>query len=383
MTLSELHTNEELRQHEFPVTARQAYFAHAGVCPLPRRVAEAVSQCALKGAHADQEDAVSRTVFAETRALAAKMIGATDDEIALVGPTSLALSLVAGGLHWHRGDNILIYHDDYPSNVYPWMALASRGVQVRLMNIRELGKIRSVDVLGQADEQTRLVALASCHFIGGWAINIEAIGKALRQRNILFCVDAIQTLGTRPLTVEHIDFLAADSHKWFLGPCSAGLFYVRKELQAKLRPCIYGWHNVRCPDFVAGESIEFAPGAKRYEAGSANLLGVVGLKAALELILEIGLDSIGAEMLRKRKWLVEAIQGKGFTVLHPNAPQENAGAMVSFFQPDADMAVLHHKLGATGIQTSLRSDRQGQHYIRVSPHFYNTDAELNRLIENI
>ena len=144
------------------------------------------------------------------RKLAAQLLNCKTEEIAFVGPTSLALSFVAAGLNFRRGDNMLIYHDDYPSNVYPWMALAERGVEVRLLNTRGLGVIRPMDVMGQVDENTRLVALASCHFISGFRIEFEAIGKLLRERGILFCLDAIQTLGAFPTTVEHADFLAAE-----------------------------------------------------------------------------------------------------------------------------------------------------------------------------
>jgi cysteine desulfurase / selenocysteine lyase len=383
MTITQLHSDEEMRRHEFPVAANRIFLAHAAVCPLPRRVAESIRQCALAGCANDQEEAVPRTVFQETREAAARLLQASADEIALVGPTSLALSLVAAGLPWRKGDNLLIYHDDYPANVYPWMALAEKGVEVRLMNIRELGRIRSVDVLGQVDEQTRLVALASCHYVSGWRVDVTAVGKALRQRGILFCVDAIQTLGALPLTVEHIDFLAADGHKWLLGPSASGILYVHKDLQDKLRPVLYGWHNVRCPDFISQETMVFRSGARRYEAGSHNLLGVVGLKTALELLLEIGVENIGHELLRQRTALVPALQAKGYAVLHANPPAEHASPIISFYRPDGDMLEIHKKLLAAGITTSCRSDRKGRHYIRLSPHFYNTDAELNRLLETL
>jgi cysteine desulfurase / selenocysteine lyase len=381
MNIQELHSNEELRRREFPVAAQTAFFAHAAVCPLPRRVAEAMSGCALGGMADDQEKAAPRTQLRETRAALAQLLGADPEEIALVGPTSLALSLVANGLPWRKGDNLLIYHDDYPANVYPWMALGERGVEVRLMNVRELGRIRQVDVLGQVDEQTRLVALASCHFVTGWRIDLPAIGAALRQRGILFCVDAIQTLGALPTTVGHVDFLAADAHKWLLGPCAAGVLYVRRSLQDRLRPTLFGWHNVRCPDFVAQEQLVFASGARRYEAGTANLMGAVGLKAAVELLLEIGLENIAAEWRRKRAWLVPALQAKGCKVWHADAPPENAGPFVTFEKPATDPTALHASLAVAGVVTSLRGDRQGRHYIRVSPHFYNTDAELQKLVE--
>jgi selenocysteine lyase/cysteine desulfurase len=381
MNIAELHNDEALRRHEFPVAANKVFLAHAAVCPLPRRVAAAVEQCARAGALDDQEEAAPRTLLAETREAAARLLGARSSEIALVGPTSLGLSLVAAGLPWRKGDNVLIYHEDYPSNVYPWMALAGRGVEVRLMNVRELGRIRNVDVLGQVDEQTRLVALASCHFISGWKLDVPALGRALRQRRILFCLDAIQTLGAAPLSAEHVDFLAADAHKWLLGPCASGILYVREELQERLKPVVLGWHNVRCPDFVAQEQIAYVAGARRYEAGSASLLGVAGLKAALDLLLEIGVEAIGAELLRKRAWLAPALEAKGWTVLQPGAPKEHAGPILSFHRDKEDMAAWHHKLMEAGIATSLRADRAGRRYVRLSPHFYNTDAELHRLLE--
>jgi len=252
---------------------------------------------------------------------------------------------------------------------------------VRLLNFRELGRIRNSDVLGQVDETTWNDALASCHFISGWRIDIAGIGKQLRARNIPFCVDAIQTLGAFPTTVEHVDFLAADAHKWLLGPCAAGIFYVRKSLQERLRPAVFGWHNVRCPNYVAQEQIVHPPDARRYEAGTHSLLGLEGLHAALSVILEVGVDNIAAELLRQRAWLVSELQSRGYTVLQAAAPKENASGIITFFRPDADMAVLNQRLLDAGVVASLRSDRTGQRYLRFSPHFYNTDAELRRVLE--
>jgi selenocysteine lyase/cysteine desulfurase len=380
MTINDVLSNEDLRHREFPVTRDKIFLAHAGVCPLPQRVATAVSECAAQGTLGDQEAFMLHRLV-EARKLAAQLLNCQSEEIALVGPTSLGLSLVASGLNFRKGDNILIYHDDYPSNVYPWMALAAKGVQVRLINTRGLGVIRPVDVMGQVDENTRLVALASCHFISGFRLEHAAIGKYLRSRGILFCLDGIQTLGAFPTTVEHVDFLAADAHKWLLGPCGAGVLYVRREVQEKLNPPLYGWHNVRCPNFVAQEKIEFRRDATKYEAGTHTLLGVVGLMASLELTQEIGVDNIAAELLRKRALLVPALQAKGFTVLNADAKPENTSGIVTFFQPGKDPTSWHQKLTDAGVIASLRSDRKGQNYIRLSPHFYNTDAELQRVLE--
>lgn len=381
MTISEVLANEALRHKEFPVTRDQVYLAHAGDCPLPQRVAKAISNYAQQATTGDQEALIFPGALHEGRKLAARLLNCEEEEVAFVGPTSLGLSFIASGLKFRRGDNILVYHDDYPSNVYPWMALAGQGIEVRLLNTRGLGVIRPRDVMGQVDEQTRLVALASCHFVSGFRLEHAAIGQQLRARKILFCLDAIQTLGAFPTTVEHVDFLAADAHKWLLGPCGAGVLYVRRELQERLNPPIYGWHNVRCPNFVAQEQIVHRSGAKKFEAGSQNLLGLVGLKAGMELILELGVENIAAELLRKRAWLLPALQAKGYTVLNAEAAPENASGIVTFTRPETDLPALHQKLLDAHIVTSLRADRSGRRYIRFSPHFYNTDAELQRVLE--
>ncbi len=382
MTLSEILANEELRQHEFPVTRDKIFLAHAGDCPLPHRVAEAVAKYVREATLGDQERFIFPTVLDTGRQLGARLLNCKAEEVSLVGPTSLALSFFAAGLKFRKSDNILIYFDDYPSNVYPWMALAERGVQVRLINTRELGTIRAVDVMGQVDENTRLVALASCHFVSGTRIDHQAIGKFLRERGILFSLDAIQTLGAFPTTVEHVDFLAADAHKWLLGPCAAGLMYVRQDLQEKLRPPIYGSNNVRSPNFIAQEQIAYRTGPYRFEAGTYHLLGQVGLNAAMEMLLEIGVDNIAAELLRKRALLVPALQAKDFQVLAAKAGPETASGIVTFYHADETVIpALHAKLEAANIITSLRADRQGRRYLRLSPHFYNTDAELNHLLE--
>jgi cysteine desulfurase/selenocysteine lyase len=378
MTLAEILSDEALRRHEFPVAQDKVYLAHAGVCPLPRRVVQAISDYAAEAGTADQEQFIYPAILNEGRGLAAQLLNCQSSEIAFVGPTSLALSLVAGGLRFRRGDNILIYFDDYPSNVYPWTALAEQGLEVRLMNTRGLGVIRAMDVMGQVDENTRLVALASCHFISGYRIDLAAIGKFLRERGILFCVDAIQTLGAFPTTVEHVDMLAADAHKWLLGPCGAGLLYVRREVQERVIPRVYGWHNVRCPGFVAQEQIRFRPDARKFEAGTHNLLGVVGLMASLKLIGEVGVETIARELLRKRAWLVPALQARGYSVLQADAPPEAGSGIVSLTGNGKDLAALHRKLSEANIMTSLRVDRAGRQYLRLSPHFYNTDSELER-----
>jgi selenocysteine lyase/cysteine desulfurase len=375
VNLPELHSDEALRQREFPVCAGKVYLAHAGVSPVPACVARAVQETAAAAALDDQEEGLG-DLLRSTRARAAEILGADVGEVALIGPTTAGLSAVAAGLDWQTGDEVLIYQDDFPVNVYPWLALETRGVTVRRLQTPVLGHITPELVLEQLTDKTRLVALASCHFVSGWRIDHDAIGRELRARDILFCLDAIQTLGAFPTTVEHVDFLAADAHKWLLGPCAAGVFYVRRDLQDRLAPQAFGWNNVRCPDYIAQEEMTLRTDARRYEAGSFNILGIAGLNAALGLLLETGIDAIAADLTAKRAWLVEALRAKDFEILFPEAKS----GITSCSREGTEMKALGEKLAAENIIASVRADRSGRDYLRFSPHFYNTPAELERAV---
>ena len=250
-----------------PRDREKIFLAHAAVCPLPRRVAEAMRDYAARATQGDQEETMPAAQIQKcARPGRGRLLHAQAEEIAFVGPTSLALSFVASGLPWRKGDNFLFYFDDYPSNVYPWTALAERGVEARLLNVKEYGRIRAIDVIGQVDEQTRLVALARTILRRVFVLTLDAIGKALRERNIFFCVDGIQTVGAFPTNVEYVDFLAADAHKWLLGPCGAGFFMCENRCRQNCGPSVYGWHNVRCPNFVAQEHLALSAGRPAFRS---------------------------------------------------------------------------------------------------------------------
>ena len=250
---------------------------------------------------------------------------------------------------------------------------------VRRLSTPTLGEITPDLVVEQLTAKTRLVALASCHFISGYRIDHDAIGRLLRERDVLFCLDAIQTLGAFPTTVEHVDFLAADAHKWLLGPCAAGVFYVRRDLQDRLAPQAFGWNNVRCPNYVAQETMNLRSDARRYEAGSCNSLGIAGLNAALGLLLEVGIDAIAADLTAKRTGLAAALQAKGYEVFFPEGQQ--TGGITSCWREGTDMKAVGERLAAKNIIASVRGDRAGRDYLRFSPHFYNTSSDLDLALE--
>ncbi len=380
-----LFSSEAERLAEFPVAAKNIFLAHAGVTILPRRVTRVMQEYLEESCLRMQEFPEAWRAVNETRVVAAKMIGAKASEISLLGPTSLGLSLVANGLDWQAGDEVVCYQDDYPANVYPWTDLARHGVVVKLLKPAAPGAITPELVESLLTPKTKLVALASCHFLSGYRIQIDAIGQLLRSRGVLFCLDAIQTLGAFETRVDYVDFLSADSHKWMLGPMAAGIVYVREEVKERLRPTLLGSWNIQSPNFIAQEEIVFENGGRRYEPGVLNVAGILGMKAGLELLLEKGIPQVSAQLLKLKTRLVERLESMGFQFLGPTTGP-NASGITTTWREDGDgpsMAKVQEHLAAQNIHPSLRFDRAGKAYLRFSPHFYNTEAEMDRVVDAI
>ena len=378
--LAELARDESFRVTEFPVARDQVYLAHAGICPLPRCVGDAMSEYIARAQNDDQETAAANLIEG-TRTSLAQFLSVHPDEVSLLGSTSNALSVVAGGFPFNAGDNVVIYRDDYPSNVYPWLALQERKVEVKSVDVNRLGVITVDDVLGQVDHRTRLVSLASCHYLSGFRLDLDEIGFALRERGIAFCVDGIQSLGAFRTGLDYVDFMAADSHKWMLGPCSAGVLYVGQDWQERLGVTRWGWNNLSCPGFIAKDHLEFASTARRYEAGTANLVGLAGFARAVELLMSVGTASISEALLRMRGYLAEQIGSAGYQVLDSEIPLERCGGMISFTKEGKDLKEVMDRFAKRSIRASLRQVRDGRQLVRFSPHFYNTESELELAVE--
>lgn len=379
--------DEAQRRDAFPVAADWAYFANAGVAPLPRCAADAMMTYLRRGMSGCQENGWTDGEVRRARQLSAALIGGEPEDIALIGPTALGLNLVAKGLTWEPGDEVICHGDDYPANVYPWQELERQGVRCIKLRPEFPGEITWELVESALTERTRLVSLATCHFLSGYRIDYDRIGAALHERGIYFCLDAIQTLGAWPMHVRHVDFLSADSHKWMLGPSGAGIFYVRKDLQHKVRPALLGSWNVVSPDFIAQEAIHFHASGQRYEPGTLNLPGIVGMGASLAMLLDVGIDVIEQRLLELRRHLLEGLEALGFeSYLKPLAdrgrlPEGAMSAIVAVRHETADMKRLFGALRDGGVFASLRRDRAGTALLRFSPHFYNTEDELDRAVD--
>ncbi len=379
--LCRILSDECERRHEFPVCGKGIFVGHAGVTALPRRVADAVVDYTRASSEAQQEfgDVLAR--ISRARADCARLIEAHADEIALLGPTSLGLSLVAHGLEWKPGDEIVCYRDDYPANVYPWRDLERLGVNVRLIEPESPGVITPELVAAAMSHRTKLVALASCHFLTGQRIDVDAIGRVVHEHGALFSLDAIQTLGAFKTRVEHVDFLSADAHKWLLGPLTAGIFYVRHGCFELLHPTLIGAWNVDCPNFIAQEGLRFHPTARRYEPGVLNAAGIFGMQAAIEILdREVGIEAVSRRILELKTVAVRELAAVGCEFLGAVEGPLVSG-ITTFWHPAVATARIAAALDAAGIMASHRHDRQGRDYIRLSPHFYNTEEEILRVVE--
>jgi len=383
MTIDELHTHEDLRREWFPVAAHEAFLGNAAVCALPKVTAQAMSDYAWHATQGDQEarrPMQALEVIADCRANAARLLGGEAHDYAIVPNTSVGLSLVANGLDWQPGDNVVFAPDCYPSNAVVWMALKERGVELRPIEKAVPGDITLADVQEKVDARTRLVAIASAHFVSGHRFDVDTVGKWLHGQDVLFCVDAIQTLGAIRTPLDFVDFAPADSHKWLLGPCGAGLFYVSERGRAALKPTLLGWHNVVCPDFMTPDEIQFIEHARRYEAGTPNIIGTLGMNAALKMLLDFGAEAIETAVLGHTRRIREAVRAMGYDLAGPD--DEALTGITSFRKGgNDDMAKIHARLTEARITASFRSTRDGRKWIRLSPHFYNSPAEVDRALD--
>jgi len=363
-----------VRAAEFPVTQRLIYLNHAGVSPIPARAAEAGCRQLLRS----RDEGASRPrVWVEesntVRERFAALIGASSEEIAFVKNTSEGISIVAAGFPWKAGDNLVTANVEFPSNIYPWLRLESRGVEVRMVEARE-GRVPREDLFAACDGKTRMIALSSVEFANGYRNDLAPIGEFCRKQGIFFCVDAIQSLGVLPIDVKScgIDALAADGHKWLLAPEGIGGFYLSREVLEMVEPVVLGWHSVRNRFDFERYDFHLAPDARRFEPGSFNMVGIAAFGASLGLLLEIGVERIWERVRRLTDRIIDSAERAGYELLSPRNPEDRSG-IVTFRVAGADPQALWKSLLARGVVCSPRSGG-----IRVSPHFYNTPEEIDR-----
>lgn len=367
----------EVLRAQMPVAERWAYFDHAAVAPISKPAAEAVR------AWCDQALADGDTRWPEwsrrceaTRDAAARLVGADRDEIALVPNTTAGIGLVAEGLDWRPGDNVVTLADEFPSNAYPWLNLASRGVETRRVPT-ENGRLDLDTLAAACDARTRIVSVSWVGYATGCRQDVERIVEIAHGRGALMMLDAIQGLGAFPFDVREtpVDFLAADGHKWMLGPEGAGIAYIRREHLDRLRPLGVGWHSVvHATDYTRIE-LDLKPSAARYEGGSQNMVGMLGFGASLDLLLDLGVEQIAAAILDITDRSCERLKRIGATIVSDRSPSHRSGIVAFELTGHDPLAVKKHCL----TRNVVLSSRAGR--LRISPHAYNNVDDLDRLVE--
>jgi selenocysteine lyase/cysteine desulfurase len=367
----------ETFRREMPVATQRAYFDHAAVAPWPRAARD------IYAAWIDDLTANgdmnwlrwSRQVEA-ARTSAAKLVGCSEAEIAWVRNTTEGVNLVAEGYPWRAGDNVVTLADEFPTNLYPWMNLARRGVETRQIATRS-GRFELSELDAACDGRTRIIAISWVNYATGWRNDLDALAELAHRRGALLFVDAIQGLGVFPIDVSRtpIDFLTADGHKWLIGPEGAGLFYVRREHLDRLQPLGVGWNSVAHAGDFANTEFRLKDTAARYEGGTNNLGAFLAFGASIELLLSLGVDAIAARILEYTTVACKRLEALGARIISAREG-ERASGIVSFELPGVDPVATRKACIEAGVVLSCRSGR-----LRISPHAYNNDDDLDRLID--
>jgi cysteine desulfurase / selenocysteine lyase len=365
-------------EREFPRRANHIYLNHAGISPWPRRAADAVAAFAQENyrdgpIHYERWSAIEASLREQGRAL---LNATAADDIALLKNTSEGLSVVAYGMRWESGDNVLTTDQEFPSNRIVWQSLADQGVELREAAIGAAADPEAA-LFALADERTRLITVSSVQFASGLRMDLARIGAFCRQHDIVFCIDGIQSLGALRLDVEAIqaDVVVADGHKWMLGPEGIALFYTRPGLRERLRLTRYGWHMVEALGDYDRRDWTIDRGARRFECGSPNMLGIHGLNASLGLLLEVGMDRVERTVLDNTNDLIGLIDAADNLELISPRQESRRSGIVTFRHKGMDAAALFRVLRDSGIQCAQRGGG-----IRYSPHFYTPREQLEQAV---
>ena len=375
-SLSDKHTGEATE-----CAAKRLYFNHAAITPWPLATAQAVSEFAMENAHQGPADYV-QWIARERRLrqqLASLTGAASDKDIALLKNTTEGISTVAWGLDWQAGDNLVVPQGEFSSNYLPWQAQQARGVELRVVDIRS-ARCAETALLDAMDSRTRLLTVSSVQYSDGFRLNLEQLGTGCKNRGVLFFVDAIQHLGALSMDVQacHIDCLAADAHKWLLGPEGIAVFYCHEALRPKLKLRQQGWHMVDNPWSFSQQDLKPSASAKRFEAGSPNTLGQVAMQASLELLLQVGMERVERGVLDNTAQLMDGLgQIADVDLLSRTEPGRRSG-IVTFKSGRRDPGELKRALEQHGVTCALRNGA-----IRLSPHVYQGAEEMEQVLDII
>jgi len=370
---------------EFPILAAGGrpltFLNHAAVAPISGRAARVMADLAHQSAAQAYLDPDWYPAVLRVKHTAAKLINANSSkEIAFIPNTTTGIAMLAGGLDWRPGDRVVITDVEYPANRYPWTDLRRRGVEIVQAKQGPDLRIDVDDVINLINNRTRVVSISHVQYASGFRIDLKPIADVVHAAGGLLCVDAIQSIGVLPVDVRAmgIDFLAADGHKWMLGPEGAGFLFCEEDLCQQIMPPIAGWMGKRNPLDYGNYDERYLPDARRFEPGTWNVAGLRGLGASLDLLLEVGIDAVWQRVDALSGHLREALAAAGYKVVSPSGVHERSGIVAWLPREGQDAAQVADALKQQGIIIASREGR-----LRASPHFYNNEQQLDLLVKAI
>lgn len=359
----------------FPVTEHYAYLNHAACTPLPTPGLEALARhWAAQSTMGVLSEPGAYEIIERGREKMASLIGAETGEIGWAPNTATAISLVANGLSWQERDNIVSALGEFPANIYPWLGLKRWGVETRLVRQRD-NRVLVDDIAAAMDERTRVLSLSWVEFATGFRNDLAALGQLCDERGVIFNVDGIQGLGALQMDVHAlgIHFMGAGAHKWLMGPQGAGIFYARKDMLDKIQPWTANWYSVVNRDDYFTYGQPWIDTAARIEGSTRNISGLVAFEAVLSMIHEVGQARIEARIMKLTDRLLCGLQSKGYELVSSTVPQERSGVVC--FKAKGDPMDILARAEAEKIIVAVRMG-----VVRASPHFYNTEEEIDRFL---
>lgn len=365
-------------QAEFPITEEWVFLDNAGAIPLPRFVTGALQKFIdryYREGIADHWPLLQETVR-DGRALFARLIGARPEEVALITSTSEGMNIVANMVDFRPGDNVVVTDLEFPANQFPWLNLERKGVEVRVSSV--LGAASPLEALARmVDARTRVVAVSHVAFPTGLKLDLAAVAALAHAYGAHLAVDAVQSAGVIPLDVhaDGVDFLACSGFKWLLSPSGTGAFFCRQELMERYEPAYVSWFSVENPyNFVPGNRFSLAGDARRFMiSGNINLIGFQGFRAGLRFIDELGVEAIYARVMALRDRILDQVAALGLPLISPG-DRTQLGQIVNFRVPAPERLL-----------ETFRRERvyavQRVGGIRLSPYIYNTESEIDRVMD--
>ncbi len=359
-----------------------AFFNHAGVSPLPADVAQAVHDYADQAARSGYFGSTWMDDMADFRQVSADLIGArSPDEIAFVPNTATGVSVSAGSLNLKDGDRILVTDAEYPSNRHFYNAMQQRGVELDVVYQQDDGRIPTEDIISAVSQRTKLVGISHVQWGSGFRSNLRPIADAVHAVGGLLSVDAIQSAGALPVNVveDDVDILAAGGHKWMLGPTGSGMLYIKEELIEGLIPPVLGANSMDGGLAAGNDELILSPTASRFEPGATPTAAMLGMRAAIRHLLNVGIDNVWAQLQSVTDYLCDALTDAGCRVFSPRGESERSGIVI--FDPPPELAEREtleetwERLQDIGIITAVRFER-----LRASPHFYTPESDIDRLV---